>query len=200
MEGEYRPGERLTISTIAAQYGTSITPVREAIFRLASERALEVRAASSVIVPALTARDLREIIAIRRDLEGMAAFRVGQLADAEIIEEFGEQNARFITAAASDPRAAARYNRNFHFMILRYAELPFVEAVCENMWTLMGPFLRMFHEVETKRRLTADNHKHFGFIEALKAGSPEDARASMQEDVDWSTEVVTRLEEAGEFQ
>lgn len=199
MEGEYQPGERLTISSIAAQYGTSITPVREAIFRLASEKALEVKAASSVIVPALTARDLREIIAIRRDLEGMAAFRVGENATDAIIAEFVDENARFIKAAATDPREASQHNRNFHFLILRHAELPFVETVCENMWTLMGPFLRMLHEVEQKRRLTADNHMHFGFIDGLKAGDPEAARAAMQEDIDWSAELVTRLEDAGEF-
>ena len=40
MDGQLAPGERLTISGIAEQFGTSITPVREAIFRLVSERAL----------------------------------------------------------------------------------------------------------------------------------------------------------------
>ena len=94
MDGEYRPGERLTISSVAEQYGTSITPVREAIFRLASEQALEVKAATSVIVPALTSRDLREIVAIRNDLEGMAAYRVGQVATVAMIEELDAQMAR----------------------------------------------------------------------------------------------------------
>ena len=45
MDGQYAPGQRLTISGVAEEYGTSITPVREAVFRLVSERALEMRAA-----------------------------------------------------------------------------------------------------------------------------------------------------------
>jgi len=53
MDGEFRPGERLTIASVSKQYGTSITPVREAISRLASEHALEIKAATSVIVPTL---------------------------------------------------------------------------------------------------------------------------------------------------
>jgi hypothetical protein len=49
-------------------------------------------------------------------------------------------------------------------MILKlFADMPYVEAICENMWTLMGPFLRTFHEEVPVRRLTADNHLHFRF-------------------------------------
>lgn len=194
MDGEYRPGERLTISSVAEQYGTSITPVREAIFRLVSEQALEVKAATSVIVPKLTNRDLREIIEIRKDLEGMAAHRVGQIVTASMIEEFELQNATFIKAAASNPRDAAQANRDFHFLILRFAEMPYVEAICENMWTLMGPFLRTFHEEVPVRQLTADNHLHFRFIAALKAGDPDAARTAMQDDIRWSDELIRQRE------
>jgi DNA-binding GntR family transcriptional regulator len=197
MDGEFRPGERLTISGVAEQYGTSITPVREAIFRLASEQALEVKAATSVVVPDPSSRDLREIVAIRKDLEGMAAYRVGQTATTAMIDELEKQNAIFIKAAASNPREAAQANRDFHFLILRFAEMPYVEAICENMWTLMGPFLRTFHEEVPVRRLTADNHLHFQFIAALKAGDPNAARAAMQDDIAWSDELITRHEEFG---
>lgn len=196
MDGEYRPGQRLTIAGVSEQYGTSITPVREAIYRLASEQALELKAATSVIVPNLTSRNLREIVAIRRSLEGMAAFRVGQTATPSVIDQLEAQNAAFIRAAASSPREAAQANRDFHFMILRFAEMPYVETVCENMWTLMGPFLRTFHEEVPARRLTADNHLHFQFIAALRAGDPDGASAAMQGDVSWSDELITRHEEA----
>lgn len=198
MDGEYRPGERLTISSVAEHYGTSITPVREAIFRLASEQALEVKAATSIVVPDLTTRNLREIVAIRKDLEGMAAHRVGQVATPEMIGQLEAQNSVFWKAAAGNPREAAQANRDFHFMILRFSQMPYVEAICENMWTLMGPFLRTFHEEMSVRRLTADNHQHFRFIAALKAGDPAGARAAMQDDVAWSEELIVRREEAGQ--
>ena len=194
MDGEYRPGERLTINNVAQQYGTSITPVREAIFRLVSEKCLEIKAATSIMVPQLSAADLREIVAIRRELEGMAAFRVGEIADAAMIAELEQQNAAFIAAAARDPRGAAQTNRDFHFMILRFSGLSYVEDICENMWTLMGPFLRTFHEKVPVRELTADNHKHFRFLNALKAGDPAGARAGMQEDISWSDELIDILE------
>ncbi|WHS30532.1 GntR family transcriptional regulator [Brucella sp. NM4] len=195
MEGEYRPGERLTISGVAELYGTSITPVREAIMRLASEQALNFVAATSVAVPVLTPRDLREIVAIRNNLEGMAAFRVGQTATGEIVEEFEKLNASFTAAAAQDPREAAQTNREFHFLILRRAELPYVETICENMWTLMGPFLRTFHEEMPVRQLSGEDHQHFRFIEALRRNDPDAARNAMQADIQWANELVARIEE-----
>ncbi len=194
MEGEYRPGERLTISGVAEFYGTSITPVREAIMRLASEQALTFTAATSVVVPELTPRDLREIVAIRHQLEGMAAYRVGEIATPAMVAEFDALNAAFIAAAAQNPQEAAQANREFHFLILRRAALPYVETICENMWAMMGPFLRTFHEEMPVRRLAGDDHLHFRFIEALRRNDALAAQAAMQADVNWSNEMIARIE------
>lgn len=195
MDGEFRPGERLTIASLAEQFGTSITPVREAISRLASEQILEVKAATSVIVPNLTTRDLREIVLIRKDLEGLAARRFAEIGTTEMIAELEELNEAFIQAASRDPKEAARKNRDFHFRILRFAELPYVEAICENMWVLMGPFLRVFHEEIPVRRLTAGNHQHFNFLSAVKAGDLDAAQTAMRTDIGWSDELISRTED-----
>jgi DNA-binding GntR family transcriptional regulator len=196
MDGHFKPGQRLTIAAFAEQYGTSITPVREAISRLASERALEVRAATSIVVPKLTPRDLREIVAIRVELEGMAAYRVAETVTQQQVEEFEALNDTFTRAAAHDPKLASRANRDFHFRILKLAGMPYVEAICESMWTLMGPFLRTFHEEIPVRQLTGRNHKHFQFLDALKARDPAAAKHAMQEDIRWSDVLVTAQEKA----
>jgi DNA-binding GntR family transcriptional regulator len=195
MDGEFRPGERLTIASLSEQYGTSITPVREAISRLASEHALEIKAATSVIVPNLTARNLREIVAIRKELEGMAAQRVAEIGTPAMLGELTELNTEFIRATTLNPREAAQKNRDFHFLILHFADMPYVEAICENMWTLMGPFLRTFHEEMPVRRLAANSHQHFNFLASAKAGDPVGARLAMQADISWSDELITRVEE-----
>jgi hypothetical protein len=66
---------------VAEHYGTSITPVREAIFPPRQRnRRWRSRPPPRSMVPDLTTRDLREIVAIRKHLEGMAAHRVGQIA------------------------------------------------------------------------------------------------------------------------
>lgn len=194
MDGQYKPGQRLTISGIAEEYGTSITPVREAIFRLVSERALEVRAATSVQVPDLSPQSLREVQKIRLELEGAAAFRAAELATKADLKALKAINADFIKAAATSPAKASLLNRDFHFAVLRLAQMPILEGICENMWVLMGPFLRTFHDRMPVRQLSSDNHKHYDLLAALEAGDPERSRASMQEDIRWGDEIIRMLE------
>ena len=194
MDGQYAPGQRLTISGIAEEYGTSITPVREAIFRLVSERALEMRAATSVQVPDQSPENLREIQRIRVELEGLAAFKVaGTITKAEL-KSLKVINADFIKAAATDPEKASLLNRDFHFAVLRLAKMPLLEGICENLWVLMGPFLRTFHDRMPVRQISGDNHKHYDLLAALEAGDPEGSRLSMQEDIRWGEEMVRMLE------
>lgn len=194
MDGQYAPGQRLTISGVAEEYGTSITPVREAIFRLVSERALEMRAATSVQVPNLSPQSLREVQRIRMELEGTAAARAAELATKADIKALKAINAEFIKAAAVSPAKASLLNRDFHFAILRLAQMPILESICENMWVLMGPFLRTFHDRMPVRQLSGDNHKHYDLIAALEAGDQERSRLAMQEDILWGEEMVQTLE------
>ena len=194
MDGQYTPGQRLTISGLAEEYGTSITPVREAIFRLVSERALEMRAATSVQVPDFSPASLREIQRIRVELEGLAAYRAAELMTPSRLKELKAINAKFIQAAAASPQKASVLNRDFHFAILRQAEMPFVEGICENMWVLMGPFLRTFHDRMPVRQLSSENHKHYELLAALAARDPERSRFSIQEDIRWGEEMIQTLE------
>lgn len=190
MNGRYRPGERLTIAGVAQQFGTSSTPAREAIFRLASEKALEFKAATSVQIPELSTDGLREIVKIRIALEGLAAGQAAQRVTSRDIADLEALHAKFIEASSSDPEVASRRNRAFHFKVLKLSDMSYVEAICENMWVLMGPFLRIFHEVVPRRDLTADRHLHHDIIKAMKAGDSEMAAAAMQKDVMWSNSVL----------
>lgn len=194
MDGQLSPGERITIAAIAEQFGTSITPVREAIFRLVSERALEMRAATAINVPRLDPRQLREIQLIRMELEGTAAAKAAEnITERDIQKLMGIQRA-FIEAARTDPKRASHLNRDFHFSLLRIADLPILEGIVENMWVLMGPFLRLFHDRTPKRQLSEDEHRHHEVILALSQRDPEGARRSLQEDIRWGDQLIQQLE------
>ncbi|MCB1385576.1 MAG: GntR family transcriptional regulator [Nitratireductor sp.] len=194
MDGQYAPGERLTISGIAAEYGTSITPVREAIFRLVSERSLVLRAATSVQVPELDPARMREVQLIRIHLEGEAAALAATRITDSRLSELKALNERFIEAAASDPAEASLLNRDFHFAILRLADKPILEGICENMWVLMGPFLRIFHDRMPVRKLSRESHRHFDLIGALEARDAQASRTAMEEDIRWGDEMLVILE------
>lgn len=194
MDGLFSPGERLTVAGTAEAFGTSITPVREAIFRLVSERALEMRAATSISVPQLSPSDLREIQRIRIELEGSAVARAAEIITDAELEELEAIQRAFIAAAASDPRRASVLNRDFHFRLLRIARLPILEGIVENMWVLMGPFLRLFHDRTPKRQLSEGEHRHHEVLNALRHRDPSAARHAMAEDIRWGEHLIAQLE------
>lgn len=195
MNGQYEPGERLRIGALAEQMGVSITPVREAIFRLVSEQGLEMKAATAVHVPVITADHLREIQLIRHHLEGAAAEKAAikiAPADYESLEDLQE---RFVAAAAVSPKKASKLNREFHFAIMAAAELPTVFSVVEALWVTLGPLLQVFHARAPKRDLRRDRHRHEDVLVALKKRDPERARRALQADIAWGQLMIDWLEQ-----
>ncbi len=191
MNGQYAPGSRLRIGELAETLGTSITPVREAIFRLASEQALEVTAATSVAVPELDLATVHEIQLMRVLLEGAAAAAAARRITAREIEQLTRLQEQFIKASATHPRDAARRNRDFHFALLAAGQLPNLSAIVEAMWVRMGPLLNTFHAKVPRRNIFNNKHPHFRVLEGLKAGDPEVASGAIQEDIRWGERVLT---------
>ena len=152
-----------------------------------------MRAATSVQVPKLSAKDLQEIQMIRKDLEGTAAARTAERITPSQLDELKALNERFF-AKAADPQEASILNRDFHFAILRFADMPILEGICENMWVLMGPFLRFFHDKMPVEDLSNGVHKHTDLLRALEARDPEASRRAIQEDIRWGEQMVATFE------
>jgi DNA-binding GntR family transcriptional regulator len=73
MAGRFQPGERLNIRALATMLGTSATPVREAMSRLAAEGAIDMVPNQSVRVPEFSRERFEELKLIRMAVEGLAA-------------------------------------------------------------------------------------------------------------------------------
>ena len=75
MRGGFEPGQKLKIADLAEAFGTSAMPVREALNRLAVERALETLPSRTVRVPALSRAALQDLRETRFAIEGLAISR-----------------------------------------------------------------------------------------------------------------------------
>src|ERR1044072_9457936 len=73
MTGRISPGSTMTIRSLAASFGISPMPVREALRRLVAEHVLVLLPNRSVSLPVITRERFREITRIRTSLEGLAA-------------------------------------------------------------------------------------------------------------------------------
>src|ERR1700756_3083486 len=92
MAGMFKPGEAVTLRTLAARLGTSPLPVREAVSRLIAERALVLLPNRSVIVPRMSRARFTELSETRQVLEGTAAEAACVQATPALLRELSEIN------------------------------------------------------------------------------------------------------------
>jgi DNA-binding GntR family transcriptional regulator len=100
MSGEMPAGYRLRIRDIAAQVGTSVMPVREAIRRLEEAGLAEHVPNKGAVVKGLTLEDLLHIYGVRRLLETEAArqgARAISAADTELMQRYYEQSVKAVS-------------------------------------------------------------------------------------------------------
>src|SRR3954453_13272993 len=73
LEGQLTPGDSLIEWHVARQFGTSRTPVREALLRLESEGLAYRVPRRGLIVRHVTEHEVLEVYAVRIELEALAA-------------------------------------------------------------------------------------------------------------------------------
>jgi DNA-binding GntR family transcriptional regulator len=123
LSGRLEPGRVLTLRGLAAELGTSVMPVRDAIGRLAGEQALELVPNRGIRIPRLTAEQAEEVWRLRIHLEGeaagLAAQRVtpGELTEIRRLHQLVAERAR-----DGDLHAMLDANDSFQFAVYRAAK------------------------------------------------------------------------------
>jgi GntR family colanic acid and biofilm gene transcriptional regulator len=144
--GELTPAQRLAISDLARQLGTSATPVREAVLRLAAVRGLELRRGHSVCVPQLSRNRYVELCDIRLLTEGHAAERAAANVTGDTIEELTQCFAQYRSAqAAEDVAATLHHNQRFRFVLYEAAAMPTLLGMIEDLWLQVGPLFNLLY-------------------------------------------------------
>ena len=86
LSGEIVRGARLPQEALAAEFGVSRTPVREALRKLQAAGVVEVLPNRGAVVRGPSAREIRESYEVRTELEGLAAeLATARIADAHLL-------------------------------------------------------------------------------------------------------------------
>jgi DNA-binding GntR family transcriptional regulator len=146
MDGAYVPGDRVATRGLATDLGVSATPAREAMLRLVSEGALELRNARTIVVPTLTAARLKEIYCIRYAFEPMAAQEAAPNISDDDVKKLERTQERMRAAYdRQDYPAVFHENREFHFRIYGAAGMPLVSTFIKAAWLRIGPTFRLLY-------------------------------------------------------
>ena len=181
MAGVYAPGQTLSLSQIANALGTSIMPVRQALHRLAAERALEILPKRGVHIPLITREKYEEIGRVRLQLEGMAtemaAARISE-PDLATLEHLCAEMNDLVIQEGSWQHYVVR-NHEFHFTVYRSGKPLVLLPLIESLWLQSGTLMSLYGQ----RGIQARRGLHEAIIEALRSRDPVASRTAMQRDI-----------------
>lgn len=187
MTGRFEPGQRLTIRGLAETLGMSMTPVREAVARLAAERAIEAEPNRWMRIPLLSADELRELRDIRVALEGLATERAVARATPDLVAELNRLEAEIVALRPSnDAKALIPAIGRLHFAIYRASAMPALVEMIEGLWLRSGPYVNLLFPGYTRQERGT---LRAATLRAIARGDAASARRSMEADVgnalDW---------------
>lgn len=188
LAGWFEPGETLTLRSLSDMFGTSVTPVRDAVTHLVAQGILEAGPRNAAVVPDVSAKQLREILLVRTELEGRAARDAATLASPEMVDKLGAQLQTMRRLIRDrDLTSYLDEHRKFHFMIYSSAGVSLLNELIENLWLRTGPILTYVIPDYVTSLRGSDHHARI--VEAIAAGNADTAEA----------EIIADIEEAANY-
>jgi len=120
LDGHYKPGQPVRETEVAVRLNVSRTPVREAFRRLQTDGILQFTPWRGVVVAELDERQIVELYAMRKVLEGTAASMAARNATTDQIA--GLERNIIQTEGLTDPERLANLNREFHHALFVAAD------------------------------------------------------------------------------
>ncbi len=144
--GNVMPGGSLSTRGLAEELGTSQTPVREALSRLAAEGAVQIRSKRKIVVPPMTADRFHELLRCRELLEPEAAVRALPHIDAKRLKRLRQVDDSIGAAIEhGDLHAYMQGNYDFHFLIYDAQPRGILHRLIETLWLQFGPYMRVVY-------------------------------------------------------
>ena len=172
VDGEYREGERLTEIRLAEDFGVSRNPVREALRVVEAEGFVQILPRRGAVVATLDEAAVRDLFAVRRQLETLAAGQAAERATPAGIASLRALIAEAATATkAKDFDRVAELNSDFHRAVIE---------ISANRW-LLSMSAAMYHHVHwvfragAAQRAPHSSEEHVRLADAIEAGDPEAA-------------------------
>lgn len=170
--GDLAAGARIDLDQIAAEFGTSRTPVREACLALAHEGLVKVAPRAGVTVVGVTPEDTLENFAIMAVLSGVAAaWAAERITEQELKTVRGLRTS--VVAAVESEGDIAGANWAFHRAVNLASRSPrLLRVIAQTGRMIPMSFFRVFPE-----QIPCSLSDHDLLVDALVAGDANAARS-----------------------
>ncbi|WP_444884275.1 GntR family transcriptional regulator [Microbulbifer sp. PSTR4-B] len=182
LRGKFLPGHPVTIRGLAADLNCSPMPVREALRRLTSERALELSDTRRVTVPTMTPEKLAEICAARVALECQAAEQALPFVGRGALERLRQLDARVSKALREkDIEEYVTANLDFHFTLYRLGHPHIILSLIESLWLQTAPLQHLVFQRFGVQELP---DRHEDLLGAIADGDVARVRLAIRQDIE----------------
>jgi len=179
------PGEILNEKDLMAQLTIGRSPLREILFRLQEENLIKPLPRLGYMVTTLDIFEVRDLVELRRELEGYAGYLAAQRITAEQLENLRTifREAETETAGTQDVSNITEYfDTRFHSLLYQAARNQKLVKVLQDLHTVM---LRIWFHVGLDAIGFAHQAQNlYAVLEALEQKDPQKARTAMEDHVD----------------
>lgn len=167
IDGELKPGQRIIISDIAKEFGTSEIPVREAIRKIESEGLVKITPHVGAIVSLIEPDEYSEIYLIRTELEVLATKLAAPHITESVINVLNECMQRAeLAIKADDYKQLGALDKEFHLRIYKTAPYPLLFKNIVDLWDRYGLKQCVFSYVP--KRVVPSWKEHKLIVDALE--------------------------------
>jgi len=175
LTGVYPPGSALLQDVIAAEFGVSKIPVREALVQLRAEGLVDVFAHRGFQVRPLSSTEVDEVFHLRLQIEPLAVAegcRRSEDQDRDATRlAFGNLNDAL---AAGELYESGDLNRAFHIALIVPRLQPVAAEILSRLHTLSQRYVRM--HLLPPGRVGRATQEHTGLFEAWVSGDIDEVR------------------------
>ena len=196
MTGKFVPGQVLTYRKLAAELGTSVMPIREAVARFAAAKVLDLLPNKSIRVPPLRHARFHEIWKTRALIEGeVVGWAAKSITDEELddLEKVERGFAGYI--GDRDISGFLENNIDFHFAVYKGARVDLVLVLIESLWLHAGPQYRDPLQKclrDAPKDLEQSMHFHVELMQSLRQRDQDRATAIRRADIQYLRDIVLR--------
>lgn len=186
-QGEFAPGDTVSLRYLADQLGTSITPVREAVRRLVAEGALIDTPSRTLMVPPFDANRMQDLKKARLALEALVLDQAMDRMDDKTLAKMDA-----ILAAPKAKNLATpdlQQNYDFHFTLYRASGSVVLLPLVQGLWLQYGAYLNLV--IHHQDVAAIEEHKfHHQILDALRSQDRSSAQEALAADIERSFRVI----------
>lgn len=178
--GLLKPGDQLEEAELAARFGVSRTPIREAIRSMVDCGLLETRPRKGAIVRILTAKELNDLFEVAAELEGMACRLASEALTQTAMKaiQAGLNQCKAAAVAQNIPGYAAA-NLAFHSAIHQASGNDWLVEQLTQIQARINVYRLMPYEIVGRLQTSLQEHKEI--CDAIFSGAGSRANSLMRD-------------------